>query len=94
MNEPLDVDSSLQSGGHRKESPWAAEPPLVEETAAMPTPSAGKGLPSRLKRRPTWLRPRRRQTTGQGKAAGKSTQKPTYGEEIDPEFGSFLEGLE
>jgi predicted component of type VI protein secretion system len=53
-------DSAMQSGGMKRESPWASETPETHQPKRPPAPP----------------------------------KQPNYGDEIDPEFGSFLEGLE
>ena len=91
----MEVDSSLQSGSHRKESPWAVEPPIVEKLRQMPLVSAEK-KPSVQPETP----PEATATEKTAKPPPRERpradppRKPSYGEEIDPEFGSFLEGLE
>ena len=41
--EPTEFDSSLQSGAHRQDSPWSAEPQAGKKRRHGPTGSAGKG---------------------------------------------------
>jgi hypothetical protein len=95
LDEPLEVDSSIQSGGYRKESPWGATPPVVEGDGPLPeTParkqryaqpeippeaiSADDGDEPPLPSPPTINR----------------SKKLGYSDEIDPEFGTFLDGLQ
>jgi len=95
MDEPLEIDSSLQSGSHRKESPWAVEPPLLEKLRQMPLnparnePPAEPELPSDAPSAEKAAKP-----PTKTKWPAIRPKKPSYGEEIDPEFGNFLEGLE
>jgi predicted component of type VI protein secretion system len=101
-DEPMEFDSSLQSGSHRTESPWGFEPPAVEKLRHLPRPVAGKGAAV-----PTETPPAVPETPPEAIAAeeakppakekppaAKPPKMPNYGEEIDPEFGSFLEGLQ
>ncbi|MEI8373362.1 MAG: FHA domain-containing protein [Planctomycetota bacterium] len=95
LGEPLDVDSSLQSGCHSAESPWAVEPQSMEKLRHVQAAPAEKGLPAQhetpdiisaekiakppAKKKPTPANP---------------TKRPNNSDKMDPEFGSFLEGLE
>jgi len=73
--EPQEDDSALQSGGMKRQSPWAAETvtPQVDKTKL---PAAEKKTPAE---KPAAEKPPKK--------------KPNYGDDIDPEFGSFLEDL-
>jgi predicted component of type VI protein secretion system len=112
MDEPLEVDSSLQSGCHRKESPWAGGPPLVMRPLGALDDSAGKALralpeaisaakakPSARQEPPTEMPPSSQKPSApqtpraSEEPPANPPQKPSYSEEIDPEFGSFLDGL-
>ena len=107
LNDPLDVDSSLQSGSHAKESPWAVEPPAVEKPQQSPKVPVRRGPTVPAKTAPpappetspaapvaeSVVRPPAKEKP-QKAPPPSPPKKPTYGEEIDPEFGSFLEGLE
>ncbi len=120
--EPMEFDSSLQSGGHRTESPWGIDPPAVDKPRAVPPASAGKRPPPRRRTPPiepetppaapetplaepgtppdaTAAEEAAKPTAKEKPTAARPTaaippKKPSYGEEIDPEFGSFLEGLQ
>ncbi len=85
-NEPMEVDSCLQSGGHGKTSPWAIEPPpmasLGENELREPNP-AEDDANARVQEHQPEVNP----------SATRQT-RPSYGDELDPEFGSFLEGLQ
>jgi len=102
IDEPLEVDSSLQSGSHHKESPWAIESPLVEKLRQMPLTSPSKEPSARPETPPdaisdepdAALAEAPSQRPPRVKPPAPSPKKASYGEEIDPEFGSFLEGLE
>ena len=116
MDDPLEVDSSLQSGCHRKESPWAGGAPLAMRPLGALGDSAGKALPTSpaapseaisaerakpsAQQEPSTGMPPSPQPSAPEKPRGPEKppanppRKPSYGEEIDPEFGSFLEGLD
>jgi predicted component of type VI protein secretion system len=101
LDEPMEVDSSLQSGGHRNESPWAVRPPSVEEPQPMPVapPAQGPPVPPET---PTGVNssekapkpPAKKKDPAASQPAANPPKKPNYGDEFDPEFGNFLEGLE
>ncbi|MGA2256266.1 MAG: FHA domain-containing protein [Thermoguttaceae bacterium] len=95
MDEPLEVDSSLQSGSHHRESPWAVDPPLMEKLRQMPLASVGKEPPVQPETPPdTTSAETIAKSPPKEKPPANPPKKPSYGEEIDPEFGSFLESLE
>jgi predicted component of type VI protein secretion system len=109
LDDPLEVDSSLQSGAHAKESPWGAELPAVEKPWQAPKPSAttgqaasaGAGPPAPPETPPEGTLaeevvqpPVKKKPPPKNPPPANPPKRPTYGEEIDPEFGSFLEGLE
>jgi len=95
LDEPLEVDSSLQSGSHRKQSPWAIESPLVEDLRQMPLTSAEKA-PAADSEMPPDAAPAQQaaKSPPEAKPPAVRPRKPSYGEEIDPEFGNFLEDLQ
>ncbi len=59
LDEPMEFDSSLQSGSHRTESPWGTDPPAVRKPRTAPGLAARKCRPSSPKLQPTRLQPRR-----------------------------------
>ncbi len=101
LDEPLDVDSSLQSGGHRTESPWATVPPSVEKSQLVPAASAEKGSPARHETPPdanlaekVAKPPAKKKPPTANPTPASPTKRPLDAGEMDQEFGSFLEGLE
>ncbi len=107
LDEPMEVDPSLQSGGHRqlgghrRESPWGAEPPDVEGLQHLPLALAAKGPPEGPESLPeTTLaqddaeEPADAKPRAANPPLAKPHQRPSYDDEIDPEFGSFLDGLQ
>ncbi len=94
--EPLDDDSSLQSGGHAKESPWAVESrPMQKPQPALPTYSPRSEVAEDSAGNEPPAPP---DATSAEEAADPPAATPPKGpgevDEMDPEFGSFLEGLE
>ena len=98
LDEPVEVDSSLQSGGHRRQSPWGVEPPNLGRSQRPPLASAVEGPPESLPEatlaeddadEPAEERPRAANPT-----PANPRKMPSYDDEIDPEFGSFLDGLQ
>ena len=95
LDDPMEVDSSLQSGGGHgatvgKESRWAAEPQSVEKLrdalrASAQAESPADATPGEKVAKP----PAKRKPQ-----AANPPKRPTEGDDMDPEFGSFLEGLE
>jgi len=95
LDEPLEVDSSLQSGSHRKESPWTDGSSLIDKLRQMPLTSTGKATPAEPEMPPVVPSPdKAAKPPTKAKPPAIRPKKPSYGEEIDPEFGNFLEGLE
>jgi hypothetical protein len=108
LREPLEVDSSLQSGNHLRESPWAAEPPLIDKLRpaapasgnrgppAQPEVSAEAGAGEEPAPPPVAEDPPQKNNPPARKKPKPANlpKRASYGEEIDPEFGSFLEGLQ
>ncbi len=110
LDEPMEVDSSLQSGAHRQESPWAAEPQIVEKLRRAATASAKKepaapaekGPPSPPEMPPDVTSaeqdakpPAKQKPPAKPKPpAAKAPKKPADSDDMDPEFGSFLEDLQ
>jgi predicted component of type VI protein secretion system len=104
LDEPLEVDSSLQSGGHGRESPWAVGPPAVKKPRHAPPASAGRvptdfaeeGPPAQPETPPEATsdeevaQPPAKERT----PAARPPKEPDYDDDLDAEFGSFLEGLE
>jgi predicted component of type VI protein secretion system len=74
--EPHEDDSALQSGGLKRESPWAAEAPEAESPQR---PAAAKISKDKAPA---------------AQSPPQTPKQPNYGDEIDPEFGCFLEGLQ
>ena len=88
LAEPAEVDSSLQSGGLAKDSAWAAEPHVPTPPRQVPTASSTKAEPGQPERPPEAT------TAKKGdKSPPKPQRGPGQGDDMDPEFGSFLEGL-
>jgi len=100
LDEPLDVDSSLQSGGHSTESPWAVEPQTVEKPRHSPAASAEKGSPAQRETPPNAIpaekvaKPPAKEKHSTNPPAANPPKRPTDSDELDQEFGSFLAGLE
>jgi hypothetical protein len=96
LNPPATDNNNQPAGGHRRESPWAIEPPDVEglwhaATASagnvpVPHPESPPEVPASEKDAPP--------PASEAPPAADASKRPSYGEEIDPEFGSFLEGLQ
>ena len=103
LDDPLDVDSSLQSGGlHRptvgKESPWAADSRAADEPLHRSTASAAKGPTAPPKATPAEevVKPpaKRKQPPKKKPPAATPPKKPKDSDELDQEFGSFFEDLQ
>ena len=111
--EPLEVDSSLQSGAHFQESPWAAGPRTVGKPRPAPMAPIGKGPSTPAKNVPTTPagkgppetppdvnsaeeadQPPAKQKPPANPPAARKPRKPADSDEMDPEFGSFLEDLQ
>ena len=86
LDEPMEFDSSLQSGSHRTESPWGTDPPAVRKPRTAPGLAGAKSRPSSPKLQPTRLQPRRpgrrrrisrqaRENAGGKAAGGNSAEK-------------------
>ena len=93
LDAPVEIDSSLQSGGHRKSSPWSSDPPDLQKPPALPVVSAAQVPPAAAE---TLQAPAAEPPAKEKARAAKPTlpKKPQEGDDMDPEFGSFLEGLE
>jgi pSer/pThr/pTyr-binding forkhead associated (FHA) protein len=90
--EPYEDDSSLQSGSHRQDSPWSNEPLIASEPETAAQQPAPDEVPTRSEA-PPQAQPDKAPTQSKPPPASAPKQ-PGYGDEMDPEFGSFLEGLE
>ncbi len=109
-DEPMEDDSSLQSGGRHvvghhvpmvvgvvgKASPWGVDLPAVGKPQHPPKASAGKGPPAQPETPPdaTSAEKVAKPPVKEKPPPASPPKKPDYGDEMDPEFGSFLEGLE
>ena len=96
LDDPMEVDSSLQSGRHKRESPWATEPPTLEKPGHLPLVPIEKEPPAQLEPSPNAMPAEKSvKSPAKGKPSTlPSAKKPSQSDEMDPEFGSFLEGLE
>ncbi|MGO9115558.1 MAG: FHA domain-containing protein, partial [Thermoguttaceae bacterium] len=103
LDEPMEADSSSQPGGRRKESPWGVEPPTVERAWSEPPDIAGKGAPAQPGVLPEPILaenenvaepPANEKPSATNPPPAELSKRPNYGDEIYPEFGSFLEGLQ
>jgi predicted component of type VI protein secretion system len=95
--EPLEFDSSLQSGSHRAESPWGAEPPAVEKLRQIARASMRKVPPPQPEKppeAPAVEEPVKEKPPAANPPAVSPPKKSTYNDDMDTEFGSFLEGLQ
>jgi len=94
LDEPLEVDSSLQSGGPGKESPWAVDSWTAEELRRAPTASVEAELLAQPETPPESKTPVKKTAAKTKPPAANPTKRPNDGDEMDPEFGSFLEDLQ
>lgn len=96
LDDPLEVDSSLQSGGHGKASPWAVEPRPMEKPREAPPDSAETGPPAQPETasEATSAEEVAKPEPKPKPAAARRPKRPTDSDEMDPEFGSFFEGLQ
>ena len=101
LDEPMEVDSSLQSGGHRRHSPWGVKPPNVERSQLLPLASTEQrpleepeSLPEAILAEDDADEPAEDEPRAANTTPAKPHKMPSYEDEIDPEFGSFLEGLQ
>ena len=89
LDDPLEVDSSLQSGGLGKASPWSTEAPALENALPGPIAPAAKSPPVSKAKTPAHEKP-----PTANPAAQTPARMPGESDDLDPEFGNFLEGLE
>ena len=107
LDDPLEVDSSLQSGGLGRESPWSSELPALEKALRAPISPAAKALSTwpeppasassaekAAKLAPKANPPAKEKPPVADPAAADPARMPGSSDDLDPEFGNFLEGLE
>ena len=79
FDAPVEIDSSLQSGGHRKSSPWSSDPPDLQKPPALPVVSRRKCRRRRRKhcKRLPPSRPPKRKRGPQNQRSRRSRRKAT-----------------